>query len=89
MATRASFPKVCIALGLPEADKLMAQARHEIEQGERFLEFRLDYLRAPEKGPEIVRSLVQEFPDALVLATCRRKENHGHFDGSIENRCAS
>jgi 3-dehydroquinate dehydratase / shikimate dehydrogenase len=64
----------------------MAQARHEIEQGERFLEFRLDYLRTAEKGAEVVRSLVREFPEAVVLATCRRKENHGHFDGSIEQQ---
>ena len=49
MATRALFPKICVALGLPEADKLMTQARHEIEQGERFLEFRLDYLKARRK----------------------------------------
>jgi 3-dehydroquinate dehydratase/shikimate dehydrogenase len=86
MATRAAFPKVCIALGLPEADQLMAQARHEIEQGERFLEFRLDYLRKPEDGVEIIRSLVQEFPDVSILATCRRKENHGYFEGTIEQQ---
>ena len=60
--------------------------RHEIEQGERFLEFRLDYLRTAEKGVEVVRSLVEEFPEAVVLATCRRKENHGHFEGSIEQQ---
>jgi 3-dehydroquinate dehydratase/shikimate dehydrogenase len=86
MVTRASFPKICIALGLPEADKLMAQARHEMEQGERFLEFRLDYLPTPEKGIEVIRSLVREFPDVSILATCRRAENHGHFEGSIEQQ---
>jgi 3-dehydroquinate dehydratase / shikimate dehydrogenase len=86
MVTRASFPKICVALGLPEADKLMTLARHEIDQGERFLEFRLDYLKAPEKGVEIIRSLVQEFPDLAILATCRRKENHGYFEGSIQRQ---
>ena len=86
MATRATFPKVCIALGLPEADQLMAQARHEIEQGERFLEFRLDYLRKPQDGVGIIRSLVQEFPDVAILATCRHKENHGNFEGTIEQQ---
>lgn len=86
MATRASFPKICIALGLTEADKLITHARHEIEQGERFLEFRLDYLRSPDRGIDAIKSLIEEFPDLGILATCRRKENHGHFAGSIEQQ---
>lgn len=87
MATRVSFPKVCVALGIPDVDKLMAQARHEIEQGERFLEFRLDYLKDAEAGANAIRTLTEESPDLIVLATCRRKENHGHFNGSIEEQC--
>ena len=84
MATRVTFSKVCIALGLPTADELMAHARHEIEQGERFLEFRLDRLREPCSGAAVIQSLTKEFPDTTILATCRRKDNHGGFQGSIE-----
>jgi 3-dehydroquinate dehydratase / shikimate dehydrogenase len=84
MATRVSFPKVCIALGLPSADELMAHARREIEQGERFLEFRLDHLREPCSSAAVIQSLTKEFPDTIILATCRRKENHGGFAGSVE-----
>lgn len=84
MATRVSFPKVCIALGLPNADELMTQARHEIEQGERFLEFRLDHLNEPCSGAAVIQKLTKEFPDTAILATCRRKDNHGGFAGSIE-----
>lgn len=84
MATRLPFPKVCIALGLPDADQLMAQARHEVEQGERFLEFRLDHLKEPCSGMRVIQSLTKEFPETTILATCRRKENHGGFQGSIE-----
>jgi 3-dehydroquinate dehydratase/shikimate dehydrogenase len=64
----------------------MAQATHEIEQGERFLEFRLDHLRDATTGAQVIRSLTQEFPDATILATCRRKENHGGFKGSIDEQ---
>ena len=88
MTTRVSFPKVCVALGIPDVDKFVAQARHEIEQGERFLEFRLDYLANVEAGIKAVRAITQEFPDTIVLATCRRQENHGHFAGSIEEQCS-
>jgi 3-dehydroquinate dehydratase/shikimate dehydrogenase len=86
MATKASFPKVCVALGVPDADALFAQAKHESEQGERFLEFRLDYLNDPSAGADVIRRLVREFPDTVVLATCRRKDNRGHFAGSVEDQ---
>ena len=36
--------------GLPDPARLMEHARREAEAGERFLEFRLDYLPAPEAG---------------------------------------
>jgi len=62
----------------------MAHSRREIEQGERFLEFRLDHLRDPYSGANVIQSLTKEFPDTTILATCRRKENHGGFSGSIE-----
>lgn len=87
MTTRVSFPKVCVALGIPDVDKFVAQARHEIDQGERFLEFRLDYLKNIEAGINAMRTITEEFPDTIVLATCRRQENHGHFVGSIEEQC--
>lgn len=86
MLNRASFPKVCVALGLPDQDALVAQARHEIDEGERFLEIRLDYLRDVSKGPEAIYAIAQEYPDVSLLATCRRKENHGHFAGSKEEQ---
>jgi 3-dehydroquinate dehydratase/shikimate dehydrogenase len=86
MATKASFPKVCVALGVPDADALFAQAKHESERGERFLEFRLDYLNEPSAGADVIRRLVREFPDTVVLATCRRKDNRGHFAGSVEDQ---
>jgi 3-dehydroquinate dehydratase/shikimate dehydrogenase len=84
MPVRTPFPRICIALGLPDAERLLEQARREAAQGERFLEFRLDYLPSPEQGVAVIQEFVRLYPDATVLATCRRHQNHGRFNGSIE-----
>ena len=86
MASRTSLPKVCIALGFPDADKLLQHARREVQEGERFLEFRLDYLADVRSGVEAIRTLLKEHPDVTLIATCRRHQNHGHFNGSIEQQ---
>jgi 3-dehydroquinate dehydratase / shikimate dehydrogenase len=86
MAPRAPLPKVCIALGFSDADKLLQHARREVQEGERFLEFRLDYLADTRPGIEAIRTLVAEQPDVTLVATCRRHQNHGHFNGSIEQQ---
>lgn len=64
----------------------MEQACREAAQGERFLEFRLDYLPSPEQGVAVIREFQRLHPDAVVLATCRRHQNHGRFNGSIEEQ---
>jgi 3-dehydroquinate dehydratase/shikimate dehydrogenase len=86
MASRTALPKICIALGFSEVEKLLQHARREVEAGERFMEFRLDYLPQPEKGVEAIRRFLQEYPDASILATCRRHQNRGKFNGSIEEQ---
>ena len=64
----------------------MRHARREVESGERFLEFRLDYLPEPELGAQAIRAFLEEFPEVTILATCRRHQNQGHFNGSIEEQ---
>jgi 3-dehydroquinate dehydratase/shikimate dehydrogenase len=86
-ATR-SFPRICIALGLPDVRALLDQARQEAEAGETFLEFRLDYLNDPHKGAEQIRGFLEQFPDCILVATCRRHQNRGKFNGSIEEQLA-
>ncbi|MFN3326042.1 MAG: shikimate dehydrogenase [Bryobacteraceae bacterium] len=86
MAQRHSLPSICIALGFPDVGKLVDHARREIQTGEQFLEFRLDYLPNPERGVDAIRDLLTEFPDCSILATCRRHQNHGRFNGSIEEQ---
>src|ERR1035438_7506572 len=84
MAQTRPLPRICIALGFPELDRLMEHARREAEAGESFLEFRLDYLEDPERGAQAIRGFLEQYPDCIVLATCRRHQNRGKFNGSIE-----
>jgi 3-dehydroquinate dehydratase/shikimate dehydrogenase len=88
MAQTRPFPRICIALGLPDVPQLLEHARREAESGETFVEFRLDFLDKPMRGAEAIREFLEPFPECLVLATCRRHQNHGKFNGSIEEQFA-
>ena len=88
MAQTRLLPRICIALGLPDVPTLLDHARHEAEAGEIFLEFRLDFLDRPDHGAEAIRGFLEQFPECIVLATCRRHQNHGKFNGSIEEQLA-
>src|SRR5213593_3655478 len=88
MAQTRSLPRICIALGLPDVATLLDHARREAEAGETFLEFRLDFLNHPRKGAEAIRAFLEQFPECTLLATCRRHQNHGRFNGSVEEQFA-
>ncbi len=86
MPQRISLPRICIALGLPDAETLLAHARKEYDAGERFFEFRIDYLPTPEQGIAAIRKFLARHSDCTILATCRRHQNHGHYNGSVEQQ---
>ena len=86
MSLRRALPRVCIALGFPEVESLLEHASSEIESGEQFVEFRLDYLDDPEAGVRAIFDFLKRYPEATVLATCRRHQNQGRFNGSIEEQ---
>ena len=73
-------------MGFPNTEKLLEHARHEVEAGESFFEFRLDYLPAPEEGVTAIRKFLKSYPECTLLATCRRHQNYGKFNGSIEEQ---
>jgi 3-dehydroquinate dehydratase / shikimate dehydrogenase len=86
MTQRRALPKICIALGLPDVPRLLEQARREAEAGENFLEFRLDYLKDPAAGARAISQFLESYPGCTILATCRRHQNHGRFNGSIDEQ---
>lgn len=88
MATFRTLPRICIALGLPDVPALLEHARREAAAGESFLEFRLDFLDNPCAGAKAIGEFLEQFPECLILATCRRHQNHGKFNGSIEEQFA-
>jgi 3-dehydroquinate dehydratase/shikimate dehydrogenase len=88
MSQTRTFPRICIALGMPDVRTLLEHARREAEAGEQFLEFRLDFLDNPRKGAEAIATFLEQFPECNLLATCRRHQNHGKFNGSIEEQFA-
>ncbi len=86
MAQKRKFPRICIALGLPDVETLLKHAGREAEAGEMFLEFRLDYLSDPERGAKAIGTFLRQFSDCLILATCRRHQNHGKFNGGVDDQ---
>jgi len=88
MPVNRTLPRICIAMGLPDVPTLLASARREAEAGETFLEFRLDFLDSPANGAAAIADFLRDFPDTFILATCRRHQNHGRFNGSIEEQLA-
>jgi 3-dehydroquinate dehydratase / shikimate dehydrogenase len=88
MAQIRTLPRICIALGLPDVASLLDHAGREADAGETFLEFRLDFLDDPKQGAHAIAGFLDRYPECLVLATCRRHQNHGKFNGSIEEELA-
>lgn len=86
MSQKLPFPHICIALGFPDSASLLEHARKEIDSGESFLEFRLDYLEDPGQGVKLIGAIRENYPHCSVLATCRRHQNHGRFNGSIDQQ---
>jgi len=86
MSRKTSLPKICIALGFSEVDTLWKHARREVESGETFLEFRIDYLSNPLDGVHAIERFTRQFPECTLLATCRRHQNHGRFNGSVDEQ---
>lgn len=84
MPTLQTLPRIAIALGFPTVAKLLEHAHREVQSGETFLEFRLDHLDHPEHGAEAIGSFLKGHQDCTILATCRRHQNHGRFNGSVE-----
>jgi 3-dehydroquinate dehydratase/shikimate dehydrogenase len=63
-------------------------ALNACDNGEDFLEIRLDLLERAEDGIAVIRRVLRRYPETVILATCRRKQNGGAFRGSIPSQMA-
>lgn len=79
-----SLPRICVALGCADRPQLERTALHACDNGEDFLEIRLDMLQRPTSAIAVIRRLLRRYPDTVILATCRRKQNGGEFAGSVK-----
>ncbi len=86
MPARFHYPRICVSLGFPSAEQMLACARQEAAEGSTFFEFRLDYLDDPEQGVAAISDFVREYPECRALATCRREAGHGRYRGDVEGQ---
>lgn len=83
-----NLPRICVALGFSTVAELSRAADREYKDGSHFLEFRLDYLQDPGSGIEFLRKFHARYPEVHLLATCRHKQAHGRYSGSIKQQAA-
>ena len=86
MISIAALPRICVALGCEEVSHLERLALGACENGEDFLEVRLDLLGRPDAGLAVIRRVLRRHPDTVVLVTCRRKQAGGAFKGTIQQQ---
>ena len=74
--------KLCVALQAQTPAELLNRAEAILADC-RFLEFRLDSLPKPAAVIPRLNEFLSAHRDVTAIATCRRKENGGHFTGSL------
>ena len=79
---RSRLGKVCIALTGSTTAEVIERAASALKESP-FVEFRLDYLEKPALAVGKIRQFLAEHTAATAIATCRRAENGGKFQGSV------
>lgn len=79
---RSRLGKICIALTGNTTAEVLERATSALKESS-FLEFRLDYLEKPAAAVAKIRQFLAEHPAVTAIATCRRAENGGKFQGSV------
>jgi 3-dehydroquinate dehydratase/shikimate dehydrogenase len=75
--------KLCVAIQAGSAAELIERATAALADA-RFLELRLDSLPKPASALPRVKEFLEAHREATVVATCRRKEHGGGFEGSLK-----
>jgi 3-dehydroquinate dehydratase/shikimate dehydrogenase len=79
------MPRVCVAVTGSDPTELIEKAEGLVRDNP-FLEFRLDYLPRPGMALPKIKRFYEMFPQAVVIATCRRVASGGKFRGSIASQ---
>ena len=79
---RLNLGKLCVAVQAGTPAEMMERAERAFRET-RFLEFRLDFLTRPAALLPDLKEFMAGHRDATAIATCRRKDNGGHFSGSL------
>jgi 3-dehydroquinate dehydratase/shikimate dehydrogenase len=74
--------KICAVIAEPRAEQALRAARLALRRTS-ILELRLDYLESEDEFASLLRSIVPLASRSTLIATCRRKEAGGRFQGSI------
>ena len=79
---RSRLPKVCVAIIGSTPEEILEKATATIKDTP-FLEFRLDYLAKPLLALPQLGSFLVEHATVTAIATCRRTEFGGKFEGMV------
>jgi 3-dehydroquinate dehydratase/shikimate dehydrogenase len=74
--------KLCVALQGTSPAELMEHAEAALHDS-KFLEFRLDSLPRPASILPKLKDFLAEHREVTAIATCRRKEHGGNFEGAL------
>src|SRR5208282_2748092 len=74
--------KVCAVVAESRAQDALAGARLALRRTS-VIELRLDYLASEDEFAALLRGIVPLAARATLIATCRRREAGGRFEGSI------
>ena len=78
--------KLCVAIQAGTPADLIERAKaalKELNSAAKFLEFRLDSLPKPAVALSVVKEFLTKNRDVTVIATCRRKQFGGQFEGAL------
>jgi len=79
---RQRLPKLCLSITAKDASEMEHKAEEALRESS-FLELRLDHLKSPQAGISKIRKIMDLRPDAILMATCRRKAGGGEFAGTV------
>jgi 3-dehydroquinate dehydratase/shikimate dehydrogenase len=79
---RTRIGKVCVALTGATAAEMLEKASAAAKETP-FVEFRLDYLDKPAAALPKIKAFLAENTAVTAIATCRRAENGGKFEGTV------